>query len=114
MIRRPPRSTLFPYTTLFRSDPVAAGAGSEQRCSDQKSDGAHHRAALANHDARSIRINWDARVLSDATAALRIGTKNPWEAEICHSGPGVDGNGMPCVQGLNMTRSVQRLFLAHW
>src|SRR3712207_7189329 len=24
MIRRPPRSTLFPYTTLFRSDKVAA------------------------------------------------------------------------------------------
>src|SRR5688572_32061400 len=24
MIRRPPRSTLFPYTTLFRSDEVAA------------------------------------------------------------------------------------------
>src|SRR5256885_13049026 len=23
MIRRPPRSTLFPYTTLFRSQPVA-------------------------------------------------------------------------------------------
>src|SRR2546426_6803263 len=27
MIRRPPRSTLFPYTTLFRSDPSARGAG---------------------------------------------------------------------------------------
>src|SRR5256885_10930717 len=26
MIRRPPRSTLFPYTTLFRSRPEAAGA----------------------------------------------------------------------------------------
>src|SRR3712207_8785100 len=25
MIRRPPRSTLFPYTTLFRSGPEAAG-----------------------------------------------------------------------------------------
>src|SRR5258708_24431269 len=25
MIRRPPRSTLFPYTTLFRSDPVLYG-----------------------------------------------------------------------------------------
>src|SRR5256884_3781189 len=25
MIRRPPRSTLFPYTTLFRSAPVAVG-----------------------------------------------------------------------------------------
>src|SRR3712207_7163664 len=24
MIRRPPRSTLFPYTTLFRSDPPGA------------------------------------------------------------------------------------------
>src|SRR3712207_6860182 len=28
MIRRPPRSTLFPYTTLFRSD---TGAGTDQR-----------------------------------------------------------------------------------
>src|SRR5258707_8409198 len=27
MIRRPPRSTLFPYTTLFRSPARAAGAG---------------------------------------------------------------------------------------
>src|SRR3712207_7975728 len=26
MIRRPPRSTLFPYTTLFRSLPEVAGA----------------------------------------------------------------------------------------
>src|SRR2546430_4136139 len=26
MIRRPPRSTLFPYTTLFRSDPWSARA----------------------------------------------------------------------------------------
>src|SRR3712207_8935485 len=27
MIRRPPRSTLFPYTTLFRSRPVRARSG---------------------------------------------------------------------------------------
>src|SRR3712207_7601343 len=26
MIRRPPRSTLFPYTTLFRSEPLVRGA----------------------------------------------------------------------------------------
>src|SRR2546425_8548753 len=38
MIRRPPRSTLFPYTTLFRSDfrhadarPEPAGPGQAQR-----------------------------------------------------------------------------------
>src|SRR3712207_8200873 len=29
MIRRPPRSTLFPYTTLFRSD-VTQGAGGDR------------------------------------------------------------------------------------
>src|SRR5438876_3654163 len=27
MIRRPPRSTLFPYTTLFRSDPLVPRRG---------------------------------------------------------------------------------------
>src|SRR3712207_7478480 len=27
MIRRPPRSTLFPYTTLFRSESIAFGIG---------------------------------------------------------------------------------------
>src|SRR2546422_6837755 len=27
MIRRPPRSTLFPYTTLFRSGPSPPGSG---------------------------------------------------------------------------------------
>src|SRR2546430_17047307 len=32
MIRRPPRSTLFPYTTLFRSrDPVRLSASNRQR-----------------------------------------------------------------------------------
>src|SRR3712207_8366432 len=32
MIRRPPRSTLFPYTTLFRS-PALPGADSDAACS---------------------------------------------------------------------------------
>src|SRR2546425_8990435 len=31
MIRRPPRSTLFPYTTLFRSGPHVAGRRGPQR-----------------------------------------------------------------------------------
>src|SRR2546422_3183857 len=31
MIRRPPRSTLFPYTTLFRSRGRAGGAGERGR-----------------------------------------------------------------------------------
>src|ERR1022692_3606083 len=39
MIRRPPRSTLFPYTTLFRSRTFALTSRAEQRevCSDSVS-----------------------------------------------------------------------------
>src|SRR2546422_10094739 len=41
MIRRPPRSTLFPYTTLFRSTPSAstparAGSGSRARAATSR------------------------------------------------------------------------------
>src|SRR3989442_5370306 len=32
MIRRPPRSTLFPYTTLFRSPPLRGRPYSAQKC----------------------------------------------------------------------------------
>src|SRR3712207_7542449 len=31
MIRRPPRSTLFPYTTLFRSNQLASATATEQK-----------------------------------------------------------------------------------
>src|SRR3712207_7455814 len=34
MIRRPPRSTLFPYTTLFRSDQTYAGAAIDRGAQD--------------------------------------------------------------------------------
>src|SRR3989449_9636922 len=41
MIRRPPRSTLFPYTTLFRSPPVVVLHGGP---------GAHHDSPLPQYD----------------------------------------------------------------
>src|SRR5690349_23414004 len=41
MIRRQPRSTLFPYTTLFRS-PDGAGAEPADEAGDQPQDGADH------------------------------------------------------------------------
>src|SRR3712207_8848041 len=48
MIRRPPRSTLFPYTTLFRSD--VQGDGHGERRGDQQGEhgpeqGAQHERA---------------------------------------------------------------------
>src|SRR5260221_4044610 len=46
MIRRPPRSTLFPYTTLFRSLNQDACQGQPQRAHRawKKAAGAHHPA----------------------------------------------------------------------
>src|SRR5260221_775591 len=40
MIRRPPRSTLFPYTTLFRS--VHANERAIERASERATDRPHH------------------------------------------------------------------------
>src|SRR3712207_8222428 len=42
MIRRPPRSTLFPYTTLFRSTP-----GSRER---RATDAASSKASMSTHN----------------------------------------------------------------
>src|SRR2546425_5581494 len=39
MIRRPPRSTLFPYTTLFRSGSDAVRRGIEYLLRTQRADG---------------------------------------------------------------------------
>src|SRR3712207_6957262 len=36
MIRRPPRSTLFPYTTLFRSPPAQPAGGADGAHPDRK------------------------------------------------------------------------------
>src|SRR5256885_12081074 len=43
MIRRPPRSTLFPYTTLFRSRPAARQRAAVQDRLDAVSDAGAHR-----------------------------------------------------------------------
>src|SRR5436190_7762904 len=57
MIRRPPRSTLFPYTTLFRSVPIgtlrngAAGAGFGF-------DRVHPRTRAASHRHHARGANW--------------------------------------------------------
>src|SRR3712207_7207261 len=40
MIRRPPRSTLFPYTTLFRSMPVPEIIQAFEQKNREKADGA--------------------------------------------------------------------------
>src|SRR2546429_2307899 len=63
MIRRPPRSTLFPYTTLFRSPfrrpahhrlrPVAHRAPEELRAVEQRLDDVGHPTPTHQPDERS-------------------------------------------------------------
>src|SRR2546426_10705745 len=52
MIRRPPRSTLFPYTTLFRSDVVGGAGGHAGGAGDR---GAGGRRGDADRGRRGVR-----------------------------------------------------------
>src|SRR2546425_9072729 len=54
MIRRPPRSTLFPYTTLFRS-PVKEGQLLQARCKKPQQRHQRHVPHLDSLILRSIR-----------------------------------------------------------
>src|SRR6201989_1392410 len=64
MIRRPPRSTLFPYTTLFRScSPISTGC-----CAHERGSGAVHDAG---EDRKSTRLNSSHRCISYAVFCLK-------------------------------------------
>src|SRR3989442_11731638 len=56
MIRRPPRSTLFPYTTLFRSV-VGMRLGVDEEKDGQRSELPHGREDRARVDRKSTRLN---------------------------------------------------------
>src|SRR5438128_9076014 len=70
MIRRPPRSTLFPYTTLFRSDtwteiPVP------QPCGDEKSTVSLPVSVADGVDRKSTRLNSSHGSISYAVFCLK-------------------------------------------
>src|SRR5256885_8321668 len=68
MIRRPPRSTLFPYTTLFRSRRRAA-----QHQRDGTGAGALHQPGRSDsaEDRKSTRLNSSHLVISYAVFCLK-------------------------------------------
>src|SRR5256885_12395126 len=70
MIRRPPRSTLFPYTTLFRSQ---LNVRSATRCTSRRSAGCATRASVAMkpRDRKSTRLNSSHLVISYAVFCLK-------------------------------------------
>src|SRR5260221_9787609 len=74
MIRRPPRSTLFPYTTLFRSyEGADHGRGRLPRERGELEDGAP-RPETSRHapaDRKSTRLNSSHTVISYAVFCLK-------------------------------------------
>src|SRR5437588_6395449 len=93
MIRRPPRSTLFPYTTLFRSRPGAAG-GRRHRL--------HPGLRPSGRDRKSTRLNSSHTVISYAVFCLK---KKNQRAPGAHSG-------VPEVE--DATETVVRNPVGHW
>src|SRR5258708_24150346 len=71
MIRRPPRSTLFPYTTLFRSVGkmlvALLGAGQFHARVSARGPAAHHRVG----DRKSTRLNSSHQIISYAVFCLK-------------------------------------------
>src|SRR3712207_7127327 len=77
MIRRPPRSTLFPYTTLFRSS-LRRMVRREQRASDQQDGLRHpldgtrvHPGLGGQRDRKSTRLNSSHANISYAVFCLK-------------------------------------------
>src|SRR5258706_1324835 len=73
MIRRPPRSTLFPYTTLFRSDPPEAVAALDQALGATDPSPALH--AVAAHWPRSEEHTSELQSLTNLVCRLLLEKK---------------------------------------
>src|SRR2546421_9580962 len=76
MIRRPPRSTLFPYTTLFRSVVVDGGAGNDVIRLDSEATAGQQALAgpatiLGGRDRKSTRLNSSHDQISYAVFCLK-------------------------------------------
>src|SRR3712207_7867777 len=72
MIRRPPRSTLFPYTTLFRSFDVALGrVVIQEDVQDTPALSLHSGHELNTRDRKSTRLNSSHANISYAVFCLK-------------------------------------------
>src|SRR3712207_7036125 len=97
MIRRPPRSTLFPYTTLFRSlpqgvrdglvDDLEVAAADEALVLDERDVRLNARRVAVHHegdrarrrqDRKSTRLNSSHANISYAVFCLKKKKKNIW------------------------------------
>src|SRR5437764_2280646 len=83
MIRRPPRSTLFPYTTLFRSS--TRGIGSKIMCCCLVAlSGAISVKLISPKDRKSTRLNSSHRCISYAVFCLKKKNRQRYHRETIH------------------------------
>src|SRR2546422_5260303 len=72
MIRRPPRSTLFPYTTLFRSpDQRKSGGRQRRRCGTSRPAHDRNPERGGGEDRKSTRLNSSHGYISYAVFCLK-------------------------------------------
>src|SRR2546429_3502991 len=76
MIRRPPRSTLFPYTTLFRSDAVPRRRQDSRDGDVPRQPAAAQTARQGARDRKSTRLNSSHGYISYAVFCLKKKKKN--------------------------------------
>src|SRR5438445_6201714 len=77
MLRRPPRSTLFPYTTLFRSHSVALGVHRRGLVGARARHRARGPGTTSAIDRKSTRLNSSHANISYAVFCLKKKTKPP-------------------------------------
>src|SRR5258707_11113181 len=75
MIRRPPRSTLFPYTTLFRSGVARGQREAVFRAQGGSAEDAHGQVEV-ERDRKSTRLNSSHANISYAVFCLKKKNKN--------------------------------------
>src|SRR5256885_8396743 len=99
MIRRPPRSTLFPYTTLFRSGGTrgdrsgggggtgrAGVAGTQRRLLRPLRDHSRHGENDHEEDRKSTRLNSSHLVISYAVFCLKKKKRQQHIKQLYHTG----------------------------
>src|SRR5437588_3357734 len=95
MIRRPPRSTLFPYTTLFRSRPCGTCRSTScwpgslwvalRDSAMQPARHSHQQAQRDSLDRKSTRLNSSHTVISYAVFCLKKKKKKKKETTKAHT-----------------------------
>src|SRR5258708_18130278 len=71
MIRRPPRSTLFPYTTLFRSESIQVQPPERVSAAGQLAGRVGAKNFRRTRDRKSTRLNSSHQIISYAVFCLK-------------------------------------------